>query len=102
MNCKSQNVLYLITCRSCKAQYVGLTNSSLNRRMTVHREQIKHKEYRKLGLSKHLEDCNQNCEIKDMFIVTPFFKLSTDHSEALVKEQRFIARFKPNLNNLSV
>ena len=102
MNCKSKNVLYIITCKSCLGQYVGLTNSTLNRRMTVHRQQIKHREYRKLGVSQHLEECNNNCELSNMFTVTPFFKLSDNESESTVKENQFITRFKPKLNKLTL
>lgn len=102
MNCKSKNVLYLITCNKCKAQYTGKTHSTLAKRFTVHRQQIRHKEYRQLGLSRHLEECNKKCDIKDMFTVTPFFKLSDNESESTVKEQMFIARFKTELNSLSL
>ena len=102
MNCKSKNVLYLITCNNCKAQYTGKTHSTLAKRFTVHRQQIRHKEYRKLGLSQHLEECNKKCDIQNMFTVTPFFKLSDNESESTVKEQMFMARFKTELNNLSL
>ena len=102
MNCKTKNVLYMITCNNCKAQYTGKTNSTLARRLTVHRQQIRHEEYRKLGLSKHLQECNKFCDIKDMFKVTPFFKVNDDESETTVKEQFFMTRFKTKLNNLSL
>ena len=102
MNCKSKNVLYIITCKNCKAQYTGKTNTTLAKRTTVHRSQIKNKEYRKLGLSKHLEECNKNCEIKDMFSIVPFYKVNDNESETLVKEQYFTTRFKTTLNNLTL
>ena len=69
--------------------------------MTVHREQIKHPQYRKLGVSRHLQECNKNCDIKEMFRITPFYKLKS-HSDGTIKEKQFIARFKPKLNNLSL
>ena len=102
MNCKSKNVLYIITCKTCKEQYTGKTNTTLSKRMTVHRQQIKHKEYRKLGLSKHHDECNQSSDIKDMFDVVPFYKINDSESETLVKEQYFTKRFKTSLNNLSL
>ena len=102
MNCKSQNVLYIITCNKCKEQYVGKTNSTLSKRCTVHRSQIKHKEYRQLGLSKHLEELNKNCPIDDMFTIIPFYKLKDNRSDTITKENFFIRRFKPKLNNLSL
>lgn len=37
LNCKSTSVIYLITCRVCKLQYVGETGRSLATRMTEHR-----------------------------------------------------------------
>ena len=36
-NCKSENVIYLITCTQCGKQYVGDTKRSLNERMNGHR-----------------------------------------------------------------
>ena len=68
----------------------------------VHRSQIKHKEYRQLGLSKHLEECNKNCPIDDMFTIIPFYKLKDNRSDTITKENFFIRRFKPKLNNLSL
>ena len=37
INCKSQNFIYLITCRSCFCQYVGETCIPLNKRLNIHR-----------------------------------------------------------------
>ena len=102
MNCKPKTVLYIITCKNCKAQYTGKTNTTLAKRTTVHRSQIKNKEYRKLGLSKHLEECNNKCEVKDMFSIVPFYKINDNESETLVKEQYFTTRFKTTLNNLTL
>ena len=44
--------------------------------MTLHGEQIKHKQNRQAGLGSHLETCNPNYEIKNMFTVIPFYKLN--------------------------
>ena len=99
MDCKSTNVLYLITCSGCKEQYVGMTNSTLAKRFTVHRQQINHPQYRQLGVSEHIEKCSSQA-IK--FSVTPFFKISSDKTLGEAKEQLFIQQFKPTLNKLGL
>ena len=52
MNCKNKNVLYIITCNNCKEQCVRKTKTMLSRRINIHREHIKPKSYRHLGLSE--------------------------------------------------
>ena len=37
MGCKSQNVVYLLTCRGCNIQYVGETQQPLHLRINTHR-----------------------------------------------------------------
>ena len=36
-SCKSQNLIYLLTCNICKQQFVGETATQLNMRMNTHR-----------------------------------------------------------------
>ena len=40
LNCKTKNVIYLITCQKCGYQYVGETECSLRDRMNGHRGTI--------------------------------------------------------------
>lgn len=40
-DCCSSNILYLITCRRCKAQYVGQTSQQLKDRLNNHRSDIR-------------------------------------------------------------
>ena len=102
MNCKNKNVLYIITCNNCRERYVGKTKTMLSKRVNVHRQHIRHESYRQLGLSEHLELCNRKCNIQNMFTIAPFYKLTDNESEALVKEEMFIKRFKAKLNSLSL
>jgi hypothetical protein len=37
INCKLQNFIYLLTCKSCHCQYVGETCIPLNKRLNIHR-----------------------------------------------------------------
>jgi hypothetical protein len=40
MDCKSRNIIYLITCQKCHIQYVGETGNPLHTRMNAHRYNI--------------------------------------------------------------
>ena len=51
LDCHSQNLIYLLTCRNCSIQYVGETTIPLHKRINIHRTAktgcehiIKHKE----------------------------------------------------------
>ena len=41
LHCGVENVVYLVTCKKCKIQYVGETENSLRQRMCGHRSCIK-------------------------------------------------------------
>ena len=45
MNCRTWNVIYVITCKHCNQQYVGQTSQSLQDRITKHRNDLKSKNY---------------------------------------------------------
>ena len=42
LNCKSVNVVYLITCKVCSMQYVGETSREFGVRMREHWDKIRH------------------------------------------------------------
>ena len=48
-NCRTQNVVYLISCGKCGKQYVGETKGPLNIRMNGHRDETKQ--------SRHITCC---------------------------------------------
>ena len=50
-SCSSRNIIYLITCKKCKKQYVGSTEKTLRERINHHRSTIIRKERR--YISKH-------------------------------------------------
>lgn len=94
MNCNTKNVIYLITCKGCKGQYVGETGNELKTRMTVHRQQIRDRKTRKLAVSEHIATCGGG-----KFSVFPLYKLrSEDTVERRIKEEQFITMLKPVLN----
>ena len=49
--CQSSNLVYLLTCKRCNKQYVGLTTSQLNVRINHHRSNILNK--RAIYISQH-------------------------------------------------
>ena len=53
MSCQSRNIIYAMICPKCESFYIGQTEN-LRNRVTVHKEQIKHKKYRHLQVSEHL------------------------------------------------
>lgn len=94
MNCKSGNLIYCIQCSNCSEIYIGQTGNILTQRMTIHRQQIREPRYRKIPLSKHLDECG--CGV---FKIFPFYKLhSSDSTLRDIKENNFIKKFKPFLN----
>ncbi len=62
--CSSNNIIYLITCKKCKKQYVGKTTKRLKDRIVRHRASIKSQQ--KVYLSKHF--CLPNHNIQDLTV----------------------------------
>jgi tripartite motif-containing protein 2/3 len=50
MDCKSRNIIYLITCKKCHIQYVGETGNPLHTRMNAHRYNILNKKPTAIGI----------------------------------------------------
>ena len=94
MNCKTRNLIYCITCVNCKENYIGQTGNSLCERVRVHKEQIKHPQYRQIPLSKHLQNCGQS-----KFKIMPIFKCNRKADSYRKEMERFfIGIFKTKLN----
>ena len=52
-NCRTQNVVYLISCGKCGKQYVGETKGPLNIRMNGHRYDWRHKRFERSPTAEH-------------------------------------------------
>ena len=64
------------------------------KRVTLHKEQIKHEEYRNLTVSKYLHKCNDS-----NFNIMPVYHCeSSNRLLRETKEKHFITILKPNLN----
>ena len=100
LNCRSENVVYVMFCAGCDASYIGETGQPFNKRMDSHRLHINRQEYRKLAVSHHIFNCpgTQNLTIK--FRTCPFFKMPLNCSriEREGKEAFFQKKFLPSLH----
>ena len=52
-DCKTMNVVYLISCGECGKQYVGETKGLLSVRMNGHRDDWKHKRFERSPVAEH-------------------------------------------------
>jgi len=62
ISCKTENVIYLITCRVCRVQYVGETGRNLASRLTNHRSDITHTKNTAIAIhfNSHENSTNQS------------------------------------------
>jgi len=65
VNCGSKNIIYLVTCKQCKLQYVGETSRALRDRTTDHRSNITTK--KQTPISLHFN--SENHSYRDLEIV---------------------------------
>jgi len=75
MNCSTSHIIYLITCKKCKKQYVGETKRKLKERATDHRSAIKTKKSTAIGI--HFNDIFHS--IKDFSIIPIEQELDIDN-----------------------
>ena len=100
LNCKSQNLVYMIYCCECEKQYIGETKRTLRRRAYEHKRDIEHFETRNTTVSRHFN--TRSCDGGD-FRIIPLFQcpeLETEVETTRLRreiEQFFIAAFKTYL-----
>jgi hypothetical protein len=101
MNCASKDVIYLITCKQCKKQYVGQTMQPVSKRMNSHRFDIRNfsnPEFSTLVASHFNEDHHSANDFSFMPI-----DVVNNNIDRLCKETYYIHRLKtlhPNgMNN---
>ena len=79
MNCGTENIIYLITCRKCGIQYVGEMGQSLRKRMNNHRNRLKKLScqylYQHFNSDGHTEDDISIVPIEEVKL-TPADKIS--------------------------
>ena len=62
-NCKSANVIYVITCTQCGKQYVAETKRALNERMNGHRPNRTKRRFQRSPVAEHFHLQNHDCNI---------------------------------------
>ena len=65
LDCDSPFVIYLVTCRRCRGQYVGKSVTPFKKRHSNHKQEIKNK---KGGLGQHLGG-DRACSYNDFSVV---------------------------------
>lgn len=101
MNCKTRNVIYAIICAGCGQEYIGQTSTPLRMRVNVHNQQIRDPSTRQLGVSDHLDRCAVHRRLDPPYKILPFYRCTGDIRGILQsKEQFFIKKYKPKLNNI--
>uniref|UniRef100_A0A8C5LIN0 GIY-YIG domain-containing protein n=1 Tax=Leptobrachium leishanense TaxID=445787 RepID=A0A8C5LIN0_9ANUR len=85
LNCASKNVIYLITCKKCSAQYVGQTTQSIRRRFVYHLSTIKCK--KDLALPKHYNTADHSLQDISLMVIEQV----TNESSILQREQYWIS-----------
>ena len=75
MSCTSTDVIYLITCKKCKAQYVGQTHKKCANRMTSHKYDIAHFPDTLTNVSEHFNSPGHS--VQDFFFM-PIDKVLTN------------------------
>lgn len=98
MNCKSMNLIYVMTCNGCGEHYIGQTGDKLNSRMRVHRQQIRDPSTRQLPVSDHIDNCNK-IGTKLQFTVVPLLKINGDDKDKRIAAENWLIKlFNPKLN----
>jgi len=95
MDCNSENVIYIITCKRCRQQYVGETERRLKDRLNGHRSNIKNKQNTAVAI--HFN--NYGHSITDLNIM-PIEKLKHSDKKLRQNQEKFwIKTLKTNYPN---
>jgi GIY-YIG catalytic domain len=102
-NCNSNNLIYLITCKLCKIQYVGETGDTLRNRLNNHRSTINL--HKNTAIALHFNSPNhsyQNLTIIPIEILTPQTSI-TERRNREFYWQRTLGTLHPlGLNNMPI
>jgi stress-induced morphogen len=73
-NCRTENCVYLISCKKCRLQYVGETKRKLQQRFNEHKRNVKNK--LNIKLYQHFNEHNHNENDMEIEILQTFKHLS--------------------------
>lgn len=89
-SCTSSNVIYLITCKKCHKQYVGLTTKQLNIRINHHRTNIMNQ--RPIYLSRHFNFPDHSIEDLSVQAIDTASNSCQNNLQELQKLERYWIR----------
>ena len=99
MTCNSRNFIYVVTCPTCKEEYIGETrtgDSKLRDRARTHRQYIRQTDHEKRKVEKHLRTCG-----KRNFTIFPCLQLHSNDTDLRREyEDYFIKKYNTKLNSL--
>lgn len=87
LSCKSENVIYLITCKRCNMRYVGETSRALCHRISEHLYNIRSGQ--PTAVADHFR---RHCSIRDFSFIG--IEYCTETSKRRIKEQKWIKRLR--------
>ncbi|CAN7976810.1 unnamed protein product, partial [Ixodes persulcatus] len=93
LNCDTSNVVYLLQCSTCGAQYVGQTETPFRLRFNNHRSHAKSNPT--LPVSKHVSDPKHSFDKLQVTFLQSGFKSDRDREQ---KESYLIHKFKAAIN----
>ena len=84
MTCQSSYLVYLATCRKCKGQYVGKSQTAFKIRHSNHKQEIKHG---KGGLGQHYGPAGR-CNYEDISFIL-IEKIEEGDKKKLARREQF-------------
>lgn len=95
LTCNSTDVIYVLRCSTCHAEYIGETNN-LRRRMNNHRSDIRQNR-RQCRATDHFVKCGTDLKVCNRFTIFPLERES-DTLVRKAKESYYINLFLPVMN----
>ena len=99
MDCDVKNFIYILEYVGCTKYYIEETNN-FRLRTNLHRDHIRNNAG--LAVNKHIYNCTKNSvDQQKIFRIMPFYKMNSDSFDLRRrKEEYFIEKYKPDLNDL--
>ena len=95
-NCNSRNLIYLIHCDSCGAQYVGETGRTLRERFNGHRADVRLS--KRTNVAVHFDGClcnfEQHCKLYPIEEIPDTLSQEANKKLRLERENFWIRKFK--------
>jgi predicted GIY-YIG superfamily endonuclease len=96
LNCNSTDVIYVLKCSTCGAEYIGETENA-RRRMNTHSSHIRTGQ-RLCRATDHLIECGTHLsDVRDRFSIF-FLEIERDKYIRKAKESYYIRLFLPKMN----